>query len=277
MHILFIGYGKTSQRVAKQLFTLGHQITTISRSPKTDHDMTHLLQDIQQLDLSQIQPVDAVYVLLAPSRNTALSSIETYQQTYVNSVPSIVAALKDHPVKRIIVVSSTRVYGEKAGERIDDETVPKPKDVQGQLLLQMEHLWQQAYPEQCVIVRPSGIYGASVARMLKLAESTISYPNIHWSNRIHIDDLASFLAYLLHVEHPEPVYICSNNQAQPLHEMILKIQREFNLPELVLESMRETGKRIFATRMEKIGFQRKHEDYCDHLRITQSDSPEIKE
>lgn len=277
MHILFIGYGKTSQRVAKQLFTLGHQITTISRSPKTDHDMTHLLQDIQQLDLSQIQPVDAVYVLLAPSRNTALSSIETYQQTYVNSVPSIVAALKDHPVKRIIVVSSTRVYGEKAGERIDDETVPKPKDVQGQLLLQMEHLWQQAYPEQCVIVRPSGIYGASVARMLKLAESTISYPNIHWSNRIHIDDLASFLAYLLHVEHPEPVYICSNNQAQPLHEMILKIQREFNLPKLVLESMRETGKRIFATRMEKIGFQRKHEDYCDHLRITQSDSPEIKE
>ena len=277
MHILFIGYGKTSQRVAKQLFTLGHQITTISRSPKTDPDMTHLLQDIQQLDLSQIQPVDAVYVLLAPSRNTALSSIEAYQQTYVNSVPSIVAALKDHPVKRIIVVSSTRVYGENAGECIDDETVPKPNDVQGQLLLQMEHLWQQAYPEQCVIVRPSGIYGTSTARMLKLAESTQSYPNIHWSNRIHIDDLAGFLAHLLHVEHPEPSYICSNNQAQPLHEMILKIQRELNLPELVLESERETGKRIFATRMEKIGFQRKHEDYCDHLRITQSDSPEIKE
>ncbi len=34
MHILFIGYGKTSQRVAKQLFETGHQITTISRSEK---------------------------------------------------------------------------------------------------------------------------------------------------------------------------------------------------------------------------------------------------
>ncbi|MBF4520565.1 NAD(P)H-binding protein [Acinetobacter towneri] len=260
MHILFIGYGKTSQRVAKQLFTLGHQITTISRSPKTDHDMTHLVQDIQQLDLSQIQPVDAVYVLLAPSRNTALSSIEAYQQTYVNSVPPIVAALKDHPVKRIIVVSSTRVYGEDAGERIDDETVPKPNDVQGQLLLQMEHLWQQAYPEQCVIVRPSGIYGASVARMLKLAESTKSYPNIHWSNRIHIDDLARFLADLLHVEHPEKSYICSNNQPLPLHEIILKLQRACALAELVLESEQETGKRIFATRMEKIGFQLEYVD-----------------
>ncbi len=66
MHILFIGYGKTSQRVAKQLFTLGHQITTISRSPKTDPDMTHLLQDIQQLDLSQIQPVDGYLSILQP-------------------------------------------------------------------------------------------------------------------------------------------------------------------------------------------------------------------
>ena len=34
MHILFIGYGKTSQRVAKQLFEKEHQITTISRSVK---------------------------------------------------------------------------------------------------------------------------------------------------------------------------------------------------------------------------------------------------
>ncbi len=42
---------------------------------------------------------------------------------------------------------------------------------------------------------------------LKLAESTQAYPNIHWSNRIHIDDLAGFLAHLLHVAHSEPAYI----------------------------------------------------------------------
>ena len=62
MHILFIGYGKTSQRVAKQLFQQGHQITTISRSPKSDDWAEHLIQDIHQLDLSQVAPIDAVYV-----------------------------------------------------------------------------------------------------------------------------------------------------------------------------------------------------------------------
>jgi len=258
MHILFIGYGKTSQRVAKQLFQQDHQITTVSRSAKDDDFAQHLIQDIQQLDLTQIQPVDVVYVLLAPSRNSSLSAIENYQQTYVDSVQPIVKALRNHPVKRIIVVSSTRVYGENRGERIDDESVPVPSDQQGQLLLAMEQQWQQAYPSKCVIVRPTGIYGTSVARMIKLAETIPSYPNIHWSNRIHINELAHFLAHLLHVEHPEKSYICTNNQPQPLHEKILNLQRELNLPELALESDKETGKKIFAERMRESGFELKN-------------------
>lgn len=258
MHILFIGYGKTSQRVAKQLFQQDHQITTVSRSPKDDDFAQHLTQDIQQLDLSQVQPIDAVYVLLAPSRKNSQSPIENYQQTYVDSVQPIVKALKDHPIQRIIVVSSTRVYGESHGECIDDDSETIPNDEQGHLLLKMEQLWRQAYPKECIIVRPTGIYGTSVARMQKLAETIKTYPNIHWSNRIHIDDLASFLAYLLHVEHAEKSYICTNNQPMPLHEMILKIQRELNLPELVLESERETGKRIFARRMVESGFELQH-------------------
>ncbi|MGM7343092.1 NAD(P)H-binding protein, partial [Acinetobacter baumannii] len=107
MHILFIGYGKTSQRVAKQLFEKGHQITTISRSEKTDPYGTHLVQDIFTLDLSEIAPVDVVYILLSPDDST----VEGYQHTYVDSIEPIRQALKSHPVKRLIVVSSTRVYG----------------------------------------------------------------------------------------------------------------------------------------------------------------------
>ena len=252
MHILFIGYGKTSQRVAKQLFQQDHQITTVSRSPKDDVFAEHLQQDIHQLDLSKIEPVDVVYVLLAPSRSSELNSIENYQKTYVDSVQPIVRALQAHPFQRIIVVSSTRVYGEDQGQIINDDSPVIPKDEQGHLLLQMEQIWQQAYPEQVIIVRATGIYDGLSQRMIKLAETTKSYPNIHWSNRIHIDDLARFLAHLIHVEHPEKAYICTNNHPEPLHERILKIQKELGLPELVLESEREIGKRIFADRMIKL-------------------------
>lgn len=256
MHILFIGYGKTSTRVAKQLFQQGHQITTISQSPKTDGYANHLIQDVHQLNLTQIQPIDWVYVLLSPSQST----IEGYQEIYVDSVTPIVNALKQHPVQRIVVVSSTRVYGENAGEYIDDDSLIQPSDAQGQLLWDMEKLYQNAFPEQCVMIRPTGIYGTSIARMIKLAENTQTYANIHWSNRIHIDDLARFLTQLIHVEHPKKSYIVTNNQPTLLHEVILWFQRQLNLPELVLQSSKETGKRIYATRMKDMGFQLEHED-----------------
>lgn len=263
MHILFIGYGKTSQRVAKQLFQQGHQITTISRTAKPQDFATHLVQDIHQLNLSEIAPVDIVYVLLSPAASTP----EGYQATFVDAIPAMLKALKQHPVKKVIVVSSTRVYGEQAGERIDDTTVPKPIDAQGEVLRQMELLWQAAYPEQSIIIRPTGIYGTSVARMVKLAQQTSTYPNIHYSNRIHIEDLARFLAHLIHVEHPESSYIVTNNQPIPLHEIIQWFQQQLGLPALVLESDVASGKQIYASNMQQLDYELQHPDCFDDYSV----------
>ena len=167
-------------------------------------------------------------------------------------------ALKNHPLKKVIVVSSTRVYGESTGERVDDDTCPQPSDAQGQVLLNMETLWQQAYPSECVIVRPTGIYGISVSRMIKLAGTTKAYPRLHWSNRIHIDDLVAFLAHLLHVEHTEKSYICSNSQPLPLHEIIQWFQQQLGLPVFILESDVPSGKQIYASRMQQMNFELQH-------------------
>ena len=129
-----------------------------------------------------------MYILLSPDDST----VEGYQHTYVDSIEPIRQALKSHPVKRLIVVSSTRVYGENSGETIDDHSEIHPNDAQGHILHNMELLWQKYFPSQCVIVRPTGIYGASIDRLKRMAEHTQTYPNIHYSNRIHIDDLARF-------------------------------------------------------------------------------------
>ena len=267
MHILFIGYGKTSQRVAKHLFEQGHHISTISRSAKTDCYATHYIQDIHQLDLTELAPVDVVYVILAPSE----SGIEAYQQTYVDSVESIVQALKPHPVQRIVIVSSTRVYGENAGQRIDDESEIHPADPQGELLRRMELLWQQHYPQHSIIVRPTGIYGTSIARLKKLAEQSPTYPAVHFSNRIHIDDLARFLALLVNMAQVEQSYIVTNNRPIPMHEILLWFQQQLNLAPLKLLSDRQTGKQIYATRLLNTGFQFEHlicfNDYAAALSV----------
>ena len=264
MHILFIGYGKTSQRVAKQLFELGHQLTTISRTPKTDLYAHHLIQDVHQLNLTQVQPIDCVYILLAPNE----SGIEQYHQTYLTSTQPIIQALQQHPIQRLIVVSSTRVYGENLGETIHDDTVIRPIDRQGEILYEMENAYLTAFPQQCCVLRPSGIYGTSVARMIRLAKSTQQSSNIHWSNRIHIEDLVRFLVYLLHVEHLQQTYICSNSQPMVLHEIIQWFQRHLHLPELNLVGRTISGKKIIAQRMKDSGFELKHSDcFQDYLAL----------
>ncbi len=267
MHILFIGYGKTSQRVAKHLFEQGHHISTISRSAKTDCYATHYIQDIHQLDLTGLAPVDVVYVILAPSE----SGIEAYQRTYVDSVEPIVQVLKAHPVQRIVIVSSTRVYGENAGQRIDDESEIHPADPQGELLRRMELLWQQYYPQHSIIVRPTGIYGTSIARLKKLAEQSPTYPAVHFSNRIHIDDLARFLALLVNLVHVEQSYIVTNNRPLPMHEILLWFQQQLHLAPLKLLSDRPSGKQIYATRLPKTGFKFDHlicfNDYAAALSV----------
>lgn len=265
MHILFVGYGKTSQRVAKHLFQSGHKVSTISRSSKATDGANHLIQDIHQLDLSAVAPIDVAYILLSPGQ----SHPEAYQQTYVDSVAPIAAALKQHPIQKLIVVSSTRVYGQDQGQIIDDQTDPTPSDRQGELLLQMEQAWRQAFPKQCIVIRPSGIYGTSVARMIKLAHSTETYPKLHWSNRIHIEDLARFLAALLHVEPSAISYLVTNNQPTLLHEIILWFQQQLGLVELQLLGDHVSGKKIYAQHMYETGFKLQHpdcfEDYAQLL------------
>ncbi|MBJ9986235.1 NAD-dependent epimerase/dehydratase family protein [Acinetobacter sp. S40] len=259
MHILFIGYGKTSQRVAQYLFEQDsskqrYKITTISRSTKTDVYGNHLIQDVHHLDLNQLTAVDLVYVALSPSQ----SSVEAYRHTYLDSVEPIVRALKSHPIQRIVVVSSTRVYGEHRGERVDDASPVQPIDEQGQILHDMELKWQTAYPEQTVIIRPAGIYGQSITRMVKMAQTTRSYANIHYTNRIHINDLARFLAVLATLQYVDSSYIVTNNQPLPLHEIIQWFQQQLHLPLVQLSSRHISGKRLYPTRMLQTGFTLKH-------------------
>lgn len=257
MHILFIGYGKTSQRIAKHLFAQGHQITAVSRHSKPNDFVTHLTQDVHQLNLDQCPPIDWVYVLLTPENGDA----QSYKHTYLDSVEPIVKALATHPVKRVVVVSSTRVYGQQqAGEMVDDQSVAKPIDQQGEYLLEMEQAWQNAFAQRCTIIRPSGIYGNSVARLVKLAKNTTEYPAIHYSNRIHIEDLARFLAFMTQMKHWQSYYLISDGHPYPLHEIVLWFQKQLSLTQLVLQSDAVTGKRIMPVSFLNTGFELQSED-----------------
>jgi hypothetical protein len=114
--------------------------------------------------------------------------------------------------------------------------------------------------------------------MQKMAQSMTMYPNLHWSNRIHIEDLSGFLSQMIHVERPEKSYIVTNNQPQLLHEVLQWFQQQMSLPLLKVESEQVTGKKLYATRMEKTGFRLKHRDcFEDYLALMKNPPPLEKE
>ena len=56
---------------------------------------------------------------------------------------------------------------------------------------------------------------------------------------------------MIHVEHPEKSYIVTNNDPKLLHEILQWFQRQMGLPLLKVESEQVTGKKLYATRMQK--------------------------
>ena len=79
---------------------------------------------------------------------------------------------------------------------------------------------------------------------------------------------------MIHVEHPESSYIVSNNQPQLLHEVLQWFQQQMGLPVLKLESEQVTGKKLYATRMQKTGFELKRTDcFEDYLELMRKSNP----
>ena len=146
--------------------------------------------------------------------------VEGYRRGYLAPVESLLSALEDGPPRRIIYVSSTRVYGDAGGAWVDEETTLRPADGQAEVLCEAESLLL-ASEHRASVVRFSGIYGRLPSRLLervRRGEIVRSTP-LHYSNRIHFSDCVGFLQHLVDHPSPERLYLASDNEPAPSHEV----------------------------------------------------------
>lgn len=264
MHILLVGMGDTSRRIVPLLHAKGHHVSGMRRQPRGDEGCMMLAQDIHQPDLSALAPIDWVYVILSPDQMDA----DSYQRTYVDSVAPLTQALRGHPVQRIVFVSSTSVYGQNAGEWIDEHSPTQPQRFNGQLLLQAEHAWQQAWPDRVTVVRPSGIYSPERLRLYRLLEQGKPIATQAWTNRIHIDDLSGFLAYLPDQPTMESMYLATDDTPVPLDVILTTLAEQQGLAKPVLQSAPVSGKRILNTALKRSGYGLKYPTWHSGYGVT---------
>lgn len=270
-HCLIVGFGALGRATASYLMAAGHTVTGVSRRGALS------LEGVQALRADVSEP--ATLQCLSGLRVDVLiycvsaddSSPAAYRSAYVDGLRNVLEALSARPPLHVFFVSSTRVYGQATEAWLDESCTAIPTDEGGHLLFEGEQLLLSegsSYKASATVLRFSGIYGPGRERLLSLARRPEAWPEQNaWSNRIHQDDGARFIAYLVERcgqgAQLAPVYIVTDDQAVGLHEVLRWIAQQQGASPAAACPAPQGGKRLANRALRQSGFELRYPSYIE--------------
>lgn len=195
MKTLIVGCGYLGLRVARMWREGGHRVSAVTRSAERAaalraEGLTPIVADVMRPETLAALP-SAEVLLYAVGFDRAAGHAR--REVYVQGLENVVRAASER-IARWVYVSSTSVYGQSAGEWVDEESACEPASEGGRVCLEAEQLMRNVGGiHKCVILRLSGIYGPGrlIARLDGLRSGTpVSGDPEAWLNLIHVDDAA---------------------------------------------------------------------------------------
>lgn len=265
--VLIAGCGDLGVELAHQLQAQGLIPIGLRRSLVVDSKFECVQADVTHpsslANLSQLNPDFVVYCVAATAQTD-----ENYRLHYVEGLRNVLDALDDASnLKHVFFVSSTRMYGQVTDDLLDENTAPQEMDFGGQRLLEAESFLKLAGKSWThTVLRLTGIYGPGRNRMLTLAANPANWPSQNiWTNRIHRDDAATFIAHLItmHIrgQSIEDCYVVTDSRPVSQYEVLQWIAQQRgveagkSMPQVV------GGKRMSNQRMLATGFSLQYPDY----------------
>ena len=222
--LLIVGCGDLGEKVGRALQKLHWRIDAVRRRPPADsagftwHATDYSING--SLDFAETLQPDFVLATFTPTDR----EVAGYQRGFTRAAANLLHGIGSHQVKCLIMVSSTRVYAEKDGGWVDETSPLDRTDERAGAIIEAERLLLQSGQAACV-VRCAGIYGASDGRLqarVKRGEIAPADPP-RYTNRIHRDDCAGFLAHLLlraqAGDRLHAIYNAVDNAPAPAHEV----------------------------------------------------------
>lgn len=262
--VLIAGCGDLGTAVALQLDRFGMDVVGLSRSGKRVLGINLLQADVTQpetlANLVSLQPQFLIYCVAAGGQ-----SDEQYRLAYVDGLRHVLETQASNPsLKHVFFVSSTRVYGQETDEILNEQIRPVPADFGGKRLLEAEALLKSL---SCgtTALRLSGIYGPGRLRMINLAKSVDCWPEQNaWSNRIHRDDAAAFIVFLVRQllagKSLQQCYIVTDSAPSPQYEVLSWIADRLKARKPKQKAV-HGGKRLSNHAMLATGFNLQYTDY----------------
>ncbi|MBN3863383.1 SDR family oxidoreductase [Pseudomonas frederiksbergensis] len=268
--VLIAGCGDVGSRLATQLLAGGWQVyglrRNLSRLPAGVMGVAGDLFGTQCPADWPTAPLDyLVYSAAATDHDEA-----GYRAAYVEGLQHVLGWLKQHgqQPKRILFVSSSSVYGQQDGEWIDETSPTVAGGYSGRLMLEAEQVARDSgIPAS--IVRLTGIYGPGREWLLTQVRRgyRVAIDPPLYANRIHVDDAAGLLAFLLEADRRgvtlDDDYIGVDDAPAPMAEVVGWLREYLGVTEWAEDaSVRRAGsKRCSNARAKALGWTPKYPSF----------------
>ncbi len=265
--ILIIGCGDLGTAIAALLHQANHEVIGLRVSPrKLPNGMQTIQADVTKAStlavLTHLNPHIIIYCVAASAQTD-----ENYHAIYVQGLKNVLATqTRNADLQHVFFVSSTRVYGQNTPEILDEDTLAIPADFGGERLLEAENVLTQLTCK-ATILRLSGIYGQGRLYLVNTAKEPSRWPvNNSWSNRIHRDDAAGFIAFLvqksLNQQAIENCYIVTDDMPTLQYTVLNWLARQQGIDVTEIQApATHGGKRLSNQRLRATGFELQYPDF----------------
>lgn len=201
MNVLIVGCGDLGTEVGLRLADAGHRVTGLRRSAHLlpspiaglAGDLTGELPELPGGSMAPRARGDVEVVVLTAAADERTE--DAYRRAYLDGPARVLDRLAEAGVTpaRVLLVTSTAVYGDQHGGWVDEATPTEPSTETGAVLVAAERaLHDRAELPTTIALRLAGVYGPGRTRLIdqvRAGRATIpSTPS--YGNRIHRDDAA---------------------------------------------------------------------------------------
>lgn len=221
-HLAIIGCGDIGTRVGRQLVHEGWRVSALRRSAgKLPSEFDGFAGDYSRCDdlapLVAQRPTHLLFTPLPMGRD-----VSGYERGFCGGVTAMAESGLLKQVSYGVMVSSTRVYAESSGGWVDETSPLTEEDALASAIIRAETCWHEGLA-QATVARASGLYGELPGMLLsRVAAGHASADPTRFSNRIHRDDVAAALVFLLHQSlsaPPPPIVLLSDSHPTPMGEV----------------------------------------------------------
>ena len=237
MHVLILGCGYLGRRAADLWRGAGHAVSILTRSAARAAALRQAgwqpyVGDVLDADsLAALPDADVLLYAVGYDRGAGVDKRQVYVEGLRHALETV-----GRRAGRILYVSSSSVYGQAAGEWIDETSPTVPGTEGGEICLAAEQVLREfsnGFAGPCCVLRLTGIYGPG--RLLAKTETLrqglpLSGSPDAWLNLIHVADAARICVTAAGHPQPEPLYLVTDDRPVQRGEYYAELARLLDAP-----------------------------------------------